>query len=102
MTDAIDESTVRHIAHLSRLALTDEEIAAMACELSAIVKYVDQMNELDTDDVEPTAHVLAVQNVFREDEVRPSFDPDTALANAPQREASCFRVPKVLDPECGA
>jgi aspartyl-tRNA(Asn)/glutamyl-tRNA(Gln) amidotransferase subunit C len=49
----------------------------------------------------PTAHAVPIQNVFRDDEVRPSFDPETALANAPQQQDSCFRVPKVLDTETG-
>ncbi|NOT01409.1 MAG: Asp-tRNA(Asn)/Glu-tRNA(Gln) amidotransferase subunit GatC [Phycisphaerales bacterium] len=98
----IDESLVRHVAHLSRLALTDDEITRMTGELSAIVGYIDQLGELDTADVPPTAHALPVHNVFREDEVTPSFDSDTALSNAPQREGTFFRVPKILDTGDGA
>ena len=97
MNAIINTQLVRHVAMLSRLALSDEEVARFASELSAIVQYVDQLNEVNTDGVEPTAHVLPVHNVFREDEVRPSPPPDVSLANAPQRQDTFFRVPKVLD-----
>lgn len=97
-----DRGLVRHVAHLSRLALSDDEVARMTGELSAIVGYIDQLNELNTDGVPPTAHALPVHNVFREDVVTASFDADEALANAPQREGTFFRVPKVLDTGDGA
>ncbi|UCG16871.1 MAG: Asp-tRNA(Asn)/Glu-tRNA(Gln) amidotransferase subunit GatC [Phycisphaerales bacterium] len=97
MGATIDEDSVRHIAVLSRLDLTDEEVAKFSSELSAIVDYVDQLNELDTGDVPPTAHVLAVHNVFRADEPAPSPGPNVVLANAPQRQDTFFKVPKVLD-----
>jgi len=93
----IDEALVRHIAVLSRLDLTDEEVAKFSSELSAIVDYVDQLNELDTSGVPPTAHVLAAHNVFRADEPTASPGPDVVLANAPQRQDTFFKVPKVLD-----
>lgn len=97
MRSRIDEQQVRHVAHLARLELTDEQVDRLSAELSAILDYMDQLNRLDTDDVEPTAHPLPVRNVFRNDEVEPSLDPETALANAAQREGTFFRVPKVLD-----
>ena len=97
MSKPLTESEVRHIAMLGRLQLSDEEIAAMTEELSAIVGYVDQLSEVDVEGVKPTAHAVNVQNVFRDDVVRDSIGPDKALANAPQREDSFFRVPKVLD-----
>lgn len=102
MAREIDEKLVRHIAHLSRLTLSDAEVAAMAAELSAIVGYIDQLGELDTDGVAEMAHPLPVHNVFRDDEVRPSYWPETSLANAPEREREFFRVPKVLETEGGA
>jgi aspartyl-tRNA(Asn)/glutamyl-tRNA(Gln) amidotransferase subunit C len=98
----ISPELVKHIAHLSRLNATETELEAMAAELSKVVGYIDLLAEVDTTDVEPTAHALPLRNVFREDEVRDSFDPDTALANAPEREKTFFRVPKVLDNEGGA
>lgn len=102
MSSGIDEDLVRHIAHLSRLTLSDEDVSLMSRELSAIVGYFDQLQALDTDDVEPTAHALPVRDVFRDDAVCPSLDSDLALKNAPRREAEFFRVPKVLDGGDGA
>ena len=97
MSETISQEEVRHIAMLSRLKLSDDEVRALARELTAILDYVNQLREVDIEGVEPTAHAVAVDNVFRADEVRPSLDPDTALANAPDRESSFFKVPKVLD-----
>jgi len=97
MAERIDEQTVRHIAHLSRLALTDEEVHRFGQQLSHILEYVQKLNELDTEAVEPTAHALPVHNVFRRDDPQASFDAERALANAPQRDGSFFKVPKVLD-----
>ncbi len=99
MAGSLDESAVRHVAHLARLKITDEEAARYADQLSKILDHVRQLNELDTSNVPPTAHPLAVTNVFREDEVRPSWSSDAALANAPDRHGEFFRVPKVLDQE---
>ncbi len=93
----IDESEVRHIAHLARLKPSDDEVRLFAEQLSAVLSYMEQLNEVDVTDVPPTAHALPVHNVLREDVARPSFTPDQALANAPQRDGSFFAVPKVLD-----
>lgn len=97
MAKVIDEALVRHIALLARLDLSDDEVAQFSTELSAIVGYVDQLNELNTDDVPPTAHVLPIRNVLRADEPQPSPGPGAALANAPDKHDTFFRVPKVLD-----
>ncbi len=97
MAGDIDTALVRHIAHLSRLTMDDAEISSMARELTAIVEYIDQLAELNTDDVPEMAHALQVHSVFREDEIQPSYDPDKSLLNAPRREGEFFRVPKVLD-----
>lgn len=99
MANKIDEDLVRHVALLARLKLRDEEVARLAGEMSAIIAYMDQLNELDTTDVPPMDHALPVVNVFREDEVAPSPGVEVALANAPQRQDNFFRVPKVLDQE---
>lgn len=96
MAQTIAGDQVRHVAHLARLKLTDEEIHRYAAEISGILDYVDLLNELDTSSVEPTAHPLPLRNVLREDEIRPSIGPEDALANAPQRQDTFFRVPKVL------
>ncbi|MCH7813024.1 MAG: Asp-tRNA(Asn)/Glu-tRNA(Gln) amidotransferase subunit GatC [Planctomycetes bacterium] len=97
MSTCIDERTVRHVAHLSRLQFSDQEVRRLAVELSAILEYVEQLNRVDTADVEPTAHPLHLRNVFRDDTPQPSIGPTAALANAPQSEQTFFRVPKVLD-----
>ena len=97
MASTLDEAAVRHVAHLARLRITDEEVARYAAQLSTILRYVEQLNELDTTGVEPTAHALGVSNVFRDDTVRPSLDAARALSNAPDRQDDFFRVPKVLD-----
>jgi len=102
MARRINEDQVRHIAHLSRLKPSDEEVRLFSEQLSAIVEYVEKLNELDTADVEPTAHPLPIRNVFRPDEPHEPLDPDTALANAPQRDGSFFALPKVLDQGSGA
>jgi len=95
----LDESAVRHVAHLARLHITDEEVARYGEQLSHILDYVRQLNELDTKDVPPTAHPHPLTNVLRDDVVRPCWTGDQALANAPQRQESFFSVPKVLDQE---
>lgn len=97
MSNRLDETTVRHVAGLARLSVTDDEVSLFARQLAAILDYVDQINELNTDDVLPTAHALPVVNVFREDCVDPSYEPADALSNAPDAHDGFFKVPKVLD-----
>ena len=99
MPKSIDESQVRHIAHLARLKLSDAEIAQFGEQLGAVLQYFEQLNEVDTDGVEPTAHPLPVTNVYREDVPVEPLGVEKALANAPARETPFFRVPKVLDQE---
>jgi aspartyl-tRNA(Asn)/glutamyl-tRNA(Gln) amidotransferase subunit C len=102
MGKKVDEAQVRHIALLSRLKPSDDEVRLFSEQLSDIVAYVEKLNELDTSDVEPTAHAVAVHNVFRDDMPRASLAPDQTLANAPERDGSFFAVPKVLDQGSGA
>ena len=66
-------------------------------ELSDFLEYVDRLQQVDTENVMPTAHVLPIQNVFREDVVKPSLDRDLALSNAPESEDGYFRVPKIIE-----
>ena len=82
------------VAALSRLTLSAEEKAAMKQELSAIVAFADQFQAIDTTGTEPTAHVLPVQNVFREDTVRPSLEREFLLANAPQQADGYILAPR--------
>ena len=97
MAKRIDEAQVKKVAKLSRLDLTDAEVEEFASQLSAILEYVEKMNELDTDGVEPLAHCLPVSNCFREDTVKESLGTEKTLANAPQRHDDFFKVPKILD-----
>jgi len=102
VAEKIDESQVRKVAKLARLELTEEEVAEFTGQLSAILGYVEKMNELNTDDVEPLAHCLPISNVFRKDCVKESLGTEKALANAPQRDDEFFKVPKILDDSSGA
>ena len=102
MAEKIDEAQVRKVAKLSRLELTDTEVAEFTGQLSAILGYVEKMNELDTGNVEPLAHCLPISNVLREDCVTESLGTEKALANAPQRDGDFFKVPKILDGGSGA
>jgi aspartyl-tRNA(Asn)/glutamyl-tRNA(Gln) amidotransferase subunit C len=87
---------VEYLANLAKLELSDEEKRRFQKELDNIIKYIDQLNELDTTNVPITSHVTFLQNIFREDEVLPSLSPDQALANAPEKKDGFFRVPRVI------
>jgi aspartyl-tRNA(Asn)/glutamyl-tRNA(Gln) amidotransferase subunit C len=89
----IDRDQVLHVARLARLRLSDEEVERMAGELSKILEYVETMNELDLEGVEPTSHVVDLTNVFRDDVPRDGLDRETALEQAPDATESGFRVP---------
>ncbi|MBB3112176.1 aspartyl-tRNA(Asn)/glutamyl-tRNA(Gln) amidotransferase subunit C [Paenibacillus phyllosphaerae] len=88
---------VEHVAKLARLTLTEQEKEQFTGQLNAILKYAEKLNELNTDDVEPTSHVLPVTNVMRDDVVRESVPVETALKNAPDDEDGQFKVPAVLE-----
>jgi aspartyl-tRNA(Asn)/glutamyl-tRNA(Gln) amidotransferase subunit C len=92
----ITEEEVRHVALLSRLYFSDEEIKGFARDLNNILAYVEQLNELDTSGVEPTSHALKMSNVFRPDEVVAPPSVEDMLSNAPESESQCFKVPKII------
>jgi aspartyl-tRNA(Asn)/glutamyl-tRNA(Gln) amidotransferase subunit C len=94
---AISREEVEHIAKLARLKFNKEDLEKMAEELGKILDYVNKLKELDTENVEPTAHIVPVHNVFREDEVKPSMPREKALMNAPFTEQGCFKVPKIIE-----
>jgi aspartyl-tRNA(Asn)/glutamyl-tRNA(Gln) amidotransferase subunit C len=83
---------LRHVADLARLGLRDEELEALASELSSILEYIDQMEQLDTSAIPPTAQVGELVDVMRDDEVGPSLDVEDALRNAPARDGTYFLV----------
>jgi aspartyl-tRNA(Asn)/glutamyl-tRNA(Gln) amidotransferase subunit C len=89
----IDREQVLHVARLARLRLTDEEVERMASELSGILEHVERISELDLEGVEPTTHVIELQNVLRPDEPRPSWSRDEVLERAPDPAGGAFRVP---------
>jgi aspartyl-tRNA(Asn)/glutamyl-tRNA(Gln) amidotransferase subunit C len=93
----ISHDQVEHIADLAKLSLTDDEIDMYADQLSAILAYVEQLGELDTSAIPPTASVLPLQNVLRPDVAKSSLRPDIALKNAPDAADDQFRVSAVLD-----
>jgi aspartyl-tRNA(Asn)/glutamyl-tRNA(Gln) amidotransferase subunit C len=97
MAKKIDKAQVRKVAKLARLELADSEIEKFTVQLSAILEYIEKMNELDTTDVEPLAHCLPISNVFRDDSIKASLGTEKTLANAPQRNGEFFKVPKILD-----
>ncbi|MCU6712660.1 Asp-tRNA(Asn)/Glu-tRNA(Gln) amidotransferase subunit GatC [Paenibacillus sp. J5C_2022] len=88
---------VEHVANLARLELSDAEKEQFTGQLNAILKYAEKLNELDTDGVEPTSHVLNVTNVMREDVVKPSLPIEKVLQNAPDEEDGQIKVPAVLE-----
>ena len=90
---SLSADEVRKVAELARLEISDAELATMARQLSAIVDYINQLQTVNTDGVEPLAHALDLQDVFRADEPSPSLSPDEALANAPARKDNFYRVP---------
>ena len=92
----VSRADVEHVATLSRLALTDDEIEQLTGELGAILDYAAEVSALDTADVPPTAHPLPLVNVFRPDDPRPGLDRDEVLAEAPAAEDGQFRVPRIL------
>jgi aspartyl-tRNA(Asn)/glutamyl-tRNA(Gln) amidotransferase subunit C len=88
---------VDHIAELARLALTEEEKSRYSTQLNAILEYFDKLRQVDTDQVAPMSHPLDLENVFRTDDAGESLPRDAVLANAPDAEQGCFRVPVILD-----
>jgi len=93
----ITREEVEHVARLSRLALEESQIAALTGQMDQLLGYVEKLNELNTEGIVPTAHAVPMENAFRADEVKPSIGLERALLNAPQSEASCFVVPKVIE-----
>ena len=93
----ITVADVENVARLARLELSEEEKSLFADQMGAILGYVEKLKELNTDSILPTSHAVPMENAFREDAVRPSIGIDKALANAPDRAESFYRVPKVIE-----
>ncbi len=89
----IERDQVLHVARLARLSLSEEEVETMVGELSGILEHVDRIGNLDLEGVEPTSHVVKLENVLRPDEPRPSLPREVALASAPEPQDGAFRAP---------
>lgn len=95
--DRISKEQIRHVANLARLELKEEQVAHFGEQLDDIIEAAQQLNEIDTENVIPTSHVLDVNNVLREDKVKPSLSQEDALKNAPDEDEGQVRVPSVLE-----
>ena len=93
----INKTEIEHIAMLARLSLSEEEKELFSSQLGGILDYMEQLNGLDTEGIEPTSHVLSIQNVMREDIPGASLPRPEALMNAPSRTEQFFRVPKIIE-----
>lgn len=93
----ITRAQVEHVARLARLALAEEEVEALTGQMDAILGYVAKLGELDTEGIVPTSHAVPMENAFRADEARPGIGLEKALANAPEANDGCFRVPRVIE-----
>lgn len=93
---ALSEKDVQYVAKLARLEVTDQETAKYTQQLANILQYVEQLNKLDTSNVEPLTHPLDVKNVFRKDELKPSLTQTEVLSNGPEVQSGHFKVPKIM------
>ena len=93
----LSRERVEHIADLAKLALSEEELTTYQAQLSAILEHFEKLQELETEEIPPTATVLPLRSVMRADEVEPPLAREKALENAPDAEAGCFKVPPVLE-----
>jgi len=94
---AIDKNVVGYVAHLARIELETKELEKLSEQLKDILKFIDNLNRIDTAKINPTSHILPVSNVLREDKERESLPAGKAQENAPQRKGDFFVVPKIID-----
>ena len=93
----VSEQDIKTVASLSRLRIRKEEADDVIFQLNKILTYVENLQAIDTSDIEPTTYALPMQNVFRDDKVKPSLARELALSNAPLKEDGYFKVPRVLE-----
>jgi aspartyl-tRNA(Asn)/glutamyl-tRNA(Gln) amidotransferase subunit C len=94
---AIDKNIVQYVAHLARIELKPKELEKLAEQLKGILRFIDNLNRIDTTKISPTSHILPISNVLREDSGKESLSSGKALENAPERQGDFFVVPKVID-----
>ena len=93
----ITRKDVEYVSDLARIKLREEETQDMVRQLTRIIQYIEKLNELDTSNVEPTAHILPIQNVMRDDVIRPSLPVEEATGIAPQKSNDMFKVPRIIE-----
>lgn len=93
----VTREDLKNVAVLSRLAIAEDKADGYIAQMDAILSYMDNLSEINTDAVKPTTYPLPMENVFREDVVKPSLDRELALSNAPLKEGGYFKVPRVLE-----
>ena len=93
----VTENDIKTVASLSRLKIREEESAEVLAQLDKFLTYVENLQSIDTEKIQPTTYALPMQNVFRADEVKKSLDRELALSNAPLKEDGYFKVPRVLE-----
>jgi aspartyl-tRNA(Asn)/glutamyl-tRNA(Gln) amidotransferase subunit C len=93
----ISKDQVKHVAHLARLAITEEEAENFTKHLDSVITFAEHLNELDTEGVEPTSHVLGIKNVLREDKASQGLPIHEVMKNAPVQENNQFKVPSILE-----
>jgi len=93
----ITRKDVEYVSDLARIKLSKEETQDMVRQLTRIIQYIEKLNELNTNDIEPTAHILPIQNVMREDIVKPSLPVGEATEIAPQKSHDMFKVPRIIE-----
>ena len=97
MAESLDAAKVRKVAVLARLKLSESEVDDYVRKLGSVLQYVETLNEVNTDNVEPMVHAVELSNVFRPDEVRDSLPREAALQNAPKSDGTFFLVPQILE-----
>lgn len=97
MSNIISDETIEYVSILAKLELSNEEKEQAKKDMGRMLDYIDKLNELDTEGVEPVSHIFPVNNVFRDDVVTNGDDRDNILLNAPDTKDGCFKVPKTVD-----
>jgi aspartyl-tRNA(Asn)/glutamyl-tRNA(Gln) amidotransferase subunit C len=97
MSTPLTRSDIAKVAMLARLKLSESELETLTTQLGSVLNYVEILNEVNTDDVEPMAHAVELSNVFRSDEIRDSLPRELALSNAPKTDGRAFLVPEILE-----
>lgn len=93
----ISTEQVKHVANLARLAITKEEATRLTQQIDEIITYAEQLNEIDTENIEPTSHVLDLKNVLREDIAKPGLPNEQVLKNAPDHQDGQIKVPPIIE-----